>query len=44
MQSIEADYIVVGAGTMGMAFADTIVGESDATIVVVDRNSWPGGH
>ncbi len=44
MQTIEADYIVVGAGTMGMAFADTIVGESDASVVVLDRNSRPGGH
>ena len=44
MQTIEADYIVVGAGTMGMAFADTILGESDASVVVVDRNSRPGGH
>ena len=38
MQAIEADYLVVGAGAMGLAFTDTLVSESDATVVVVDRN------
>lgn len=42
--TIEADYLVVGAGAMGLAFADTLVSESDATVVVVDRNDRPGGH
>jgi hypothetical protein len=42
--TIEADYLVVGAGAMGMAFVDTLVSESDATVVVVDRNDQPGGH
>lgn len=41
---IEADYLVVGAGAMGMAFTDTLVSETDATVVVVDRNHQPGGH
>jgi hypothetical protein len=44
MRTIEADYLVVGAGAMGLAFADTLVGESDATVVIVDRNDQPGGH
>ncbi|MGE2714077.1 NAD(P)/FAD-dependent oxidoreductase [Mycolicibacterium litorale] len=44
MRSLEADYLVVGAGAMGMAFVDTLVGESDATVVMVDRNHAPGGH
>jgi hypothetical protein len=44
MQTIEADYLVVGAGAMGMAFTDTLVTETDATVVVVDRNDQPGGH
>ena len=43
-KTIEADYLVVGAGAMGLAFIDTLVGESDATVVVVDRNDQPGGH
>ena len=43
-QTIEADYLVVGAGAMGLAFTDTLVAESDATVVIVDRNDQPGGH
>jgi hypothetical protein len=42
--TIEADYLVVGAGAMGMAFVDTLVSETDASVVVVDRNDQPGGH
>src|SRR6478752_3157757 len=44
MQTIEADYLVVGAGAMGMAFVDTLITETDATVVIVDRNDQPGGH
>jgi hypothetical protein len=56
MHTIEADYLVVGAGAMGMAFIDALVTEtsvtsatsapspSQARIVVVDRNHAPGGH
>ena len=44
MSTIEADYLVVGAGAMGLAFTDTLVSESDVTVVVVDRNDQPGGH
>lgn len=44
MQTIEADYLVVGAGAMGMAFVDTLISETDATVVLVDRNDAPGGH
>ncbi len=41
---MQADYLVVGAGAMGLAFTDALVSESDATVVVVDRNDQPGGH
>jgi hypothetical protein len=44
MHSIEADYLVIGAGAMGMAFLDTLVSETEARVVVVDRNDVPGGH
>ena len=44
MEKITADYLVVGAGAMGMAFADTMVSETDARLVVVDRGHQPGGH
>jgi hypothetical protein len=41
---IETDYLVVGSGAMGLAFADTLVAESDARITIVDRHGQPGGH
>ena len=44
MKAIEADYLVVGAGAMGMAFTDTVISESEATVVIVDRACQPGGH
>jgi hypothetical protein len=44
MKTIEADYVVVGAGAMGMAFADTLITDSEASVVLVDRAHQPGGH
>ena len=44
MERLEADYLVVGSGAMGMAFADVLVTETDATVVIVDRRHQPGGH
>lgn len=44
MRTIEADYLVVGAGAMGMAFVDTLVSETEARVIVVDRYHAPGGH
>jgi len=41
---IEADYLVVGAGAVGMAFADQLLSESEATIAIVDQRHRPGGH
>jgi hypothetical protein len=41
---IRADYLVVGAGATGMAFADAILTETDATLAIVDRYGKPGGH
>jgi hypothetical protein len=38
------DYLIVGSGAVGMAFADTILTETDANIVIVDRHHKPGGH
>jgi len=40
----EADYVVVGAGTSGMSFADVVLSESDRTVAIVDRHAQPGGH
>jgi hypothetical protein len=44
MQQLETDYLIVGSGAVGMAFADTLLTESDAKIVIVDRHHKPGGH
>jgi hypothetical protein len=44
MTVIEADYLVVGAGAMGMAFVDTLLTETAATVVLVDAGAQPGGH
>lgn len=42
--SLDTDYLVVGSGAVGMAFADTLLTETDARIVMVDRYAKPGGH
>jgi hypothetical protein len=44
VNQISADYLIMGGGAAGMAFADSILTESDATMVVVDRHHRPGGH
>ena len=42
---IEADYLVVGAGAMGMAFTDALVEHApDARVALVDRRHGVGGH
>jgi hypothetical protein len=41
---LETDYLVVGAGALGMAFVDTLIEHSDADVVIVERRHRPGGH
>jgi hypothetical protein len=43
-QDLSTDYLVVGAGAAGMAFADELLAHSDATVTIVDRRHAPGGH
>ena len=43
-EPLETDYLVVGSGAVGMAFVDSLVVESDARVLVVDRHHAPGGH
>ena len=44
-QHLDTDYLILGAGAMGMAFADVIIDEDPtARIVIVDRHANPGGH
>jgi len=42
--SVDADYLVVGAGAMGLAFTDALVDHSDARVMIVDRRDGVGGH
>jgi cation diffusion facilitator CzcD-associated flavoprotein CzcO len=41
---IDTDYLVVGAGASGLAFADALVAEADVEVTVIDRRGAPGGH
>lgn len=41
---IDTDYLIVGAGASGLAFADALVAETDAEVTLIDRQSDPGGH
>ncbi len=43
-KQLECDYLIVGSGAVGMAFADILLSETDANIVIVDRYAKPGGH
>jgi hypothetical protein len=42
--TIETDYLVVGAGALGMGFVDALFEKSDADVVMLDRRHRPGGH
>ncbi|MEM9621193.1 MAG: NAD(P)/FAD-dependent oxidoreductase [Pseudomonadota bacterium] len=44
MQTLECDYLIIGSGAMGMAFADVLMHEGQATMVMVDQYHQPGGH
>jgi hypothetical protein len=41
---IETDYLVIGAGALGMGFVDTLIEYSDADVVMIDRRHRAGGH
>ena len=41
---IDADYLVVGAGAMGMAFTDALIDRADVKVALVDRRHGVGGH
>ena len=42
--SSETDYLVVGAGAMGMAFTDALIDHADVHVTVVDRRHTASGH
>ena len=41
---LETDYLVVGAGAMGMAFTDALIAHADVHVTLVDRRHAAGGH
>ncbi|HVK80838.1 MAG TPA: FAD/NAD(P)-binding protein [Verrucomicrobiae bacterium] len=43
-QELVADYVVVGAGAMGLAFVDSLLDHTDADVVLIDKRAEPGGH
>lgn len=44
MNTLETDYLVVGAGAAGLAFTDALLAETSADVVMVDRRHAAGGH
>jgi hypothetical protein len=44
MRSLETDYLVVGAGAMGMAFTDALIDHANVHVTLVDRRHAAGGH
>jgi hypothetical protein len=40
----QTDYLVVGGGASGLAFADALVAEADVEVTLVERRPAPGGH
>ena len=43
-RTVEADYLVVGAGASGMAFTDALIGHAEVRVALVDRRPVAGGH
>ena len=41
---MDADYLVVGAGAMGMAFVDALTEHADVRVALVDRRHSVSGH
>ena len=42
---VETDYLVIGAGAMGLAFVDELLARRpDQQVVLVDKRAKPGGH
>jgi hypothetical protein len=44
VETIDTDYLIVGSGSVGMAFCDVLFTETESAIVIVDRHHAPGGH
>lgn len=45
IQTLETDYLLIGAGAMGMAFMDEVLTrDKGAHFILVDKHAKPGGH
>ena len=45
MTGLKTDYLIIGAGAVGLAFADTLLDEDpDCHVTIVDKHARPGGH
>src|SRR3712207_5418828 len=44
VSTIQTDYLVVGAGAMGMAFTDALIDHADVHVTLVDRRHSAGGN
>src|SRR3954454_12197544 len=42
--AISCDYLVIGAGAAGLAFADALTAATDVDVLLVDRRAHAGGH
>lgn len=42
--TLDTDYLVIGAGAMGMAFTDALIDHADVHVTLVDRRHAAGGH
>lgn len=40
----QTDYLIIGAGALGLGFADQLLTETDDSLIIVDRHHAPGGH
>ena len=43
-RTLTTDYLVIGAGAMGIAFTDSLIDHADVHVTIVDRRHAPGGH
>lgn len=39
--TLNADYLVIGAGATAMAFVDTLLDQSDSSVIMVGRHTQP---
>ena len=42
-RTLDADYLVIGAGAAALAFVDTLIDHADVRVVMVDRRHAAGG-